>query len=55
MLTEVHGVLHSTASRAISPCTSLITAALEERVPTVEDPDPAVQLIVDETLLQRWS
>ena len=39
----------------IGAYTPLIARALEVSVPTVEDLDPTVQLIVDGTLLQCWS
>lgn len=47
LLAGVHGVWQSTASRVIAACTPLMAAALDSNVPTVEDPDPAAQLIVD--------
>ena len=55
LLAEVYGVLQATASRVITAYTPLIARALEVSVPTVEDLDPTVQLIVDGTLLQCWS
>ena len=39
----------------VTAYTPLIARALEVSVPTVEDLDPTVQLIVDGTLLQCWS
>ena len=55
LLAEVYGVSQATASRVITAYTPLIAQALEISVPTVEDLDPTVQLIVDGTLLQCWS
>ena len=55
LLAEIYGVLQSTASRVIAAFTPLIAAALDSNVPTVEDLDPAAQLIVDSTLLDCWS
>ena len=55
LLAEVYGVSQATASRVITAYTPLIARALEVSVPTVEDLDPTVQLIVDGTLLQCWS
>ena len=55
LLAEVYGVSQATASRVIGAYTPLIARALEVSVPTVEDLDPTVQLIVDGTLLQCWS
>ena len=48
-------VSQATASRVVTVYTPLIARALEVSVPTVEDLDPTVQLIVDGTLLQCWS
>ena len=48
-------VSQATASRVVTAYTPLIARALEVSVPTVEDLDPTVQLIVDGTLLQCWS
>ena len=55
LLAELYGVSQATASRVITAYTPLIARALEVSVPTVEDLDPTVQLIVDGTLLQCWS
>jgi len=55
LLAELYGVSQATASRVITAYTPLIAQALEISVPTVEDLDPTVQLIVDGTLLQCWS
>ena len=55
LLAEVYGVSQATASRVVTVYTPLIARALEVSVPTVEDLDPTVQLIVDGTLLQCWS
>ena len=55
LLAELYGVSQATASRVITAYTPLIAQALEVSVPTVEDLDPTVQLIVDGTLLQCWS
>ncbi|BDF98831.1 hypothetical protein AoKodu_11320 [Actinomyces oris K20] len=54
-LTEVYGVLQATASRVITAYTPLIARALQASVPTVEDLDPTVRLIVDGTVLECWS
>ena len=48
-------VSQATASRVVTVYTPLIARALEVSVPTVEDLDPTVQLIVDGTLLECWS
>ena len=48
-------VSQATASRVVTVYTPLIARALEVNVPTVEDLDPTVQLIVDGTLLPCWS
>ena len=55
LLAEVYGVSQATASRVVTAYTPLIARALEVSVPTVEDLDPTVQLIVDGTLLECWS
>ena len=55
LVAEVYGVSQATASRVVTAYTPLIARALEVSVPTVEDLDPTVQLIVDGTLLQCWS
>ena len=55
LLAELYGVSQATVSRVISTYTPLIARALEVSVPTVEDLDPTVQLIVDGTLLECWS
>ena len=52
LLAEVYGVSQATASRVITAYTPLIARALEVSVPTVEDLDPTVQLIIDGTLLE---
>ena len=55
LVAEVYGVSQATASRVVTAYTPLIARALEVSVPTVEDLDPTVQLIVDGTLLECWS
>ena len=55
LLAELYGVSQATASRVITAYTPLIARALEVSVPTVEDLDPTVRLIVDGTLLECWS
>ena len=55
LLAELYGVSQATASRVITAYTPLIAQALQASVPTVEDLDPTVQLIVDGTLLECWS
>ncbi len=50
---EVHSVWQDTVSRVISACTPLTAQVLHD--PTVEELDPAVQLIVDGTLLRCCS
>ncbi|WP_399498267.1 transposase family protein [uncultured Actinomyces sp.] len=55
LLAEFYGIWQPTASRVIGAYTPLIAAALNSNVPTVEDLDPSVQLIVDGTLLECWS
>ncbi|GGK43397.1 hypothetical protein GCM10010124_40200 [Pilimelia terevasa] len=54
-LAETFGVSQSTVSRAISRVGPLLSRALEDFVPTVEDLDTRVQYIVDGTLLPCWS
>ena len=55
LVAEAYCVSQATASRVVTAYTLLIARALEVSVPTVEDLDPTVQLIVDGTLLQCWS
>jgi hypothetical protein len=54
-LAEYHGASQSTISRRIAALTPILGGLLKDRVPTVEDLDPQVQLIVDGTLLPCWS
>ncbi|WP_253219848.1 hypothetical protein [Actinomyces naeslundii] len=44
----------STASRVITVYTPLIAAALDSSVPTAQGLGPTAQLIIDDTLLERW-
>ena len=55
LLAEAYCVSQATVSRVISAYTPLITHALSDQVPVVEDLDPTAQLIIDGTLLQCWS
>ena len=55
LLAEVYCVSQATVSRVIAAYTPLIAQALQACVSTVEDLDPAAQLIIDGTLLQCWS
>ena len=52
LVAELYGVSQATASRVITAYTPLIARALEVSVPTVEDLDSTVQLIIDGTLLE---
>ena len=54
LLTELYGVSQAPVSRVISTYTPLIAACLNGNVPTVENLDPTVQLIINGTLLQCW-
>ena len=45
---------HSTASRVLTAYTPLIAAALDSSVPTAQGLGPTAQLIIDDTLLERW-
>ena len=55
LLAEAYCVSQATASRVIAAYTPLITQALRDQVPVVEDLDPTAQLIIDGTLLECWS
>ncbi len=54
-LAELHGRSQPTISRTIAKYTQILGELLTEWVPTVEDLDPAEQLIIDGTLLPCWS
>ena len=54
-LAEVHGTSQATISRVIGRYTTVLGQILRQWVPTVEELDPAVQLIIDGTLLPCWS
>lgn len=54
-LAEVYGVSQPTISRTIARYTTVLGDLLRDWVPTVEDLDPATQLIIDGTLLGCWS
>ena len=54
-LAEYLNVSQSTISRRVATFTPILGELLEPWVPTVEDLDPQVQLIVDGTLLPCWS
>jgi Helix-turn-helix of DDE superfamily endonuclease len=54
-IAEAFGVSQPTISRAISAVSPLLEKALSGFVPTADDLDPRVQLIVDGTLLPCWS
>jgi hypothetical protein len=54
-LAEYHGASQATISRRVATFTPILGELLKEWVPTVEDLDPQVQLIVDGTLLPCWS
>lgn len=49
LLAAIHGIWQATASRVLAAYTPLVAQALESSVPTVEDLNPTVQLIVDRT------
>ena len=54
-LGEFVGASQPTISRTIAKYTTALGEVLKEWVPTVEDLDPGVQLIIDGTLLPCWS
>ena len=54
-LAELFGASQSTISRTITRLTPLLGRVLNAWVPTVDDLDPQMQLIVDGTLLPCWS
>jgi len=54
-LGEFFGASQPTISRTIAKYTTVLGELLKEWVPTVEDLDPAAQLIIDGTLLPCWS
>jgi hypothetical protein len=54
-LAEVFGVSQATVSRTITTIAPLVVAVLKDAVPTADDLDPEVQLLVDGTLLPCWS
>lgn len=54
-LGEFFGASQPTISRTIAKYTTALGEVLKEWVPTVEDLDPGVQLIIDGTLLPCWS
>ena len=54
-LAELFETSQSTISRAISQMTPMLDEVLHHWVPTAEDLDPDIQLIVDGTLLPCWS
>lgn len=55
LLAAMAGVSRPTVSRVICAWTPVIARALAAGVPVVEDLDPAARLIIDGTLLPRWS
>jgi hypothetical protein len=54
-LAELFGVSQATISRTITRLAPLIVAVLKDIVPTADDLDPEVQLLVDGTLVPCWS
>lgn len=54
-LAECFGTSRSTICRVVARMTPAVEQVLREWVPTLEDLDPGVQLIVDGTLLPCWS
>lgn len=52
-IAETYGVSQSAISPAITGLTPLITAVLDELVPTAEELDPQSQYIVDRTSLKE--
>lgn len=54
-LGEDVGASQSTISRRVATFTPVLAEVLKDWVPTVDDLDPSVQLIVDGTLLPCWS
>lgn len=54
-LAELFGVSQATISRTITTVVPLIVAVLKDAVPTADDLDPEVQLLVDGTLVPCWS
>ena len=54
-LAEFFGTSQPTASHIICAFTDAVAAALGHLVPTADDLDPSEQLIIDGTLLPRWS
>jgi len=54
-LGELFGASQSTISRMISRFIPILGELLRDWVPTVDDLDPTVQLIIDGTLLPCWS
>lgn len=54
-LGELFGASQSTISRTISRFIPILGELLRDWVPTVDDLDPTVQLIIDGTLLPCWS
>lgn len=54
-LGERYGASQPTISRVVARLTPMLADVLADWVPTVEDLDPATQLIIDGTLLPCWS
>ncbi|MDR1293582.1 MAG: hypothetical protein LBK59_01280 [Bifidobacteriaceae bacterium] len=54
-LAEQYDVDQSTIPRIVADYTPVLNTVLAQYVPTVDDLDPTVQLIVDGTLLPCWS
>lgn len=54
-LAEAHATSQPTVSRAIAALIPLLTAALADYIPAVEDLDPDVPLVIDGTVLPCWS
>ena len=54
-LAELFGVSQATISRTITTLAPLVVAVLKDAVPTADDLDPEVQLLVDGTLVPCWS
>lgn len=55
LIADIMAVSQATISRVIGAWTPLISQALGENIPTVEDLDPTAGLIVDGTLAPCWS